>query len=228
MVPIFVVMTILLLVSIDAIVQASRKKKEAEAPVRATAPGIDQGIGVPAGLFLHPGHTWMELQPVGTVRMGLDAFVAKALGRIDRIRLLVSESGQRIRQGQPLFAVERDGKSVVLPSPVSGTLRSLNQAATEASAAATASPYRTWLCVIEPSRLGQELFGLKVAESAKLWLQQEVSRFSDWITNLGARGVVPALPDGGVPAVGVMGELEEAQWSEFQQEFLKVEPLVAS
>jgi|SaaInl8_200m_RNA_FD_contig_31_6183_length_1284_multi_7_in_0_out_0_1 glycine cleavage system H lipoate-binding protein len=226
MVPIFFVITILLLVSIDAILQSKKKRETAAQPVLATSPtGFAEGLGSPAGLFLHPGHTWMELQAVGTVRMGLDAFLTRTLGRIDSVRLLVSGSGERIRQGQPLLAVERDGKTVVLPSPVSGTLRTTNKAVTDAPASIAASPYRSWLCVIEPSRLGQELSTLKVAENAKLWLQNEASRFSNWVANLGAGGAVPALPDGGVPPVGVMGELGEAQWADFQQEFLKVEPV---
>ena len=227
MVPIFFVITILLLVSIDAIIQSKKKRETAAQPARATSPpGFDEGLGSPAGLFLHPGHTWMELQAVGTVRMGLDAFLARTLGRIDSVRLLVSGSDERIRQGQPLVAVERDGKTVVLPSPVSGTLRTTNKDATNAPASIAASPYRAWLCVIEPSRLGQELSTLRVAENAKLWLQSEVSRFSNWVANQGAGGAVPALPDGGVPPVGVMGELSEAQWSDFQETFLKTEPMV--
>jgi glycine cleavage system H lipoate-binding protein len=227
MVPIFFVMTILLLVSIDAIIQSRKKRQAVGQPAYAASPpGIDQGLSAPAGLFLHPGHTWMELQAVGTVRMGIDAFVAKTLGRIDSVRMLVSESGEQIRQGQPLLIVEREGKSVVLPSPVTGTLRMANSDAANTPSSISSSPYRAWLCVIEPSRLGQELSTLKVADGAKAWLQSEVKRFSDWVANLGASGVIPALPDGGVPTVGVMAELDDAQWADFQHEFLEVAPQV--
>ncbi len=45
--------------------------------VRPTAPGW---FHVPAGVQLHPGHTWARLEPDGLVAVGVDDFAHKLVG----------------------------------------------------------------------------------------------------------------------------------------------------
>ena len=221
MVPVFVVLTILLFVSIDAVVQARKRSAASVGPVPARPlRALTDGLAVPSGLFLHPGHTWLELQPSGSVRVGLDDFVNKAVGRIDRVKLLLSGSDSRVEQGQPMLEVEQAGKIVVLPSPVSGTVSASNRAVEARPGMLSEAPYQNWVYSIAPTRLGKEILSLKVAESATSWLKDEVDRFTQWLTNLGASQALPALADGGLPTVGVLGDLPSTEWQAFQEQFL--------
>jgi glycine cleavage system H lipoate-binding protein len=164
----------------------------------------------------------MELQPSGSVRVGLDDFINRAVGRIDRVKLLLSGSDSRVKQGQPMLEVEQAGKVVVLPSPVSGTVSASNRTVEARPRMLSEAPYQNWVYSIAPTRLGQELLSLKIADSATSWLKGEVDRFTQWLTNLGAGQGVPALADGGLPTVGVLGELQSNEWRAFQEQFLSV------
>ena len=65
MVAIFVVLAILLLVgAVDIGLERRRKRQE----IPEAGPGRVPEPGLPAGLFVHPGHTWAEILRSGQVR----------------------------------------------------------------------------------------------------------------------------------------------------------------
>lgn len=220
MVAIFVVLTVLAFVSVDAVIQMKRRRQmsavPAASPAGARIRAIGDGLSIPNGLFLHSGHTWAEVDPTGKVRVGLDDFVRQVLGRPDRVVLL--PSGTQVAQGEAMLTLERGARRIVLPAPVSGTIQAANTALM-ARQSPDAASYR-WAYTLRPSRLGEEIAHLKIAEKARAWLADEVQRFTDWLTGLTAANPVPALQDGGMPAVGVLAELDEPEWAEFQAQFL--------
>ena len=223
MVAIFFVLTILILVSLDFGLQRFRQWRRVPERLRQALdatrlPGLDEGLVLPAGLFLHQGHTWAELRPSGSVRVGMDDFVRRALGRIDRILLLAP--GERVSQGEPMMVAGRNGRQVILPAPVSGLIEEVNGAMAEHPEGLDEAYERGWAYTLRPTRIGHELPGLRVAETAGAWLEDEVRRFADWIKGLGIAGPAATLPDGGMPIVGVLGQLEQGAWKEFQKSFL--------
>ena len=223
MVAIFVVLTILICVSADLIIQKRKQKQPEPAPAGEPEPGgvrsFSEGLALPSGLFAHSGHTWAELQPSGAVRVGLDDFVMRALGPIDRVELL--DEGKPLQQGAPMLVLEQQGRRICLPAPLSGTVQTVNKTLDARPDAIQTSPYRNgWVYSLTPARLGTEIGSLKLAETAQAWLKDEVQRFTDWLTNLGAAQPVPALPDGGQPTVGVLSHLGQSGFSDFQKQFL--------
>ena len=62
-----------------------------------TAP-IVGGFQVPENLRYHPGHTWALGESPTLVRIGMDDFASKLVGKFSQIRL--PQRGQWIRQGQ--------------------------------------------------------------------------------------------------------------------------------
>ena len=103
MVAIFVILTILLLVAVDVAVQWHRQRESPALPAPPAALRAD----LPAGLFLHPGHGWVQVNTNGTAQVGVDAFVRQAVGAPDRITARVA--GAWIRQGEPMVQVEKKG-----------------------------------------------------------------------------------------------------------------------
>jgi glycine cleavage system H lipoate-binding protein len=123
MAAIFVVLTILVLLGVDALV--SRRRNQL---VPVNAGPIDPPTpepSLPAGLFLHPGHAWVEVLRSGAVRVGLDEFLRHVMGAPDR--LVMRRAGDEVRQGEPLLTLVRDGRQLVLRAPVSGTFDAVNE-----------------------------------------------------------------------------------------------------
>jgi len=73
---------------------------ETKAPERKLQPNYVAGFALPDNLRYHPGHTWALEESPTLVRVGLDDFAAKLLGKCDSIAL--PKRGQWIRQGQKL------------------------------------------------------------------------------------------------------------------------------
>jgi len=223
MVAIFVVLTILAFVSADAVIQMRRRRQmsalPAVSPAGARIRAIGDGLSIPNGLFLHPGHTWAEVHPTGKVRVGLDDFVRQVLGRPDRVTLL--PCGAQVAQGEAMLTLERGMRRIVLPAPVSGAIQAANTALMAQPESLDSAPYQ-WAYTLRPSRLGEEISQLRIAEKASTWLSAELQRFTDWLTGLTAAHPVPALQDGGMPSVGVLAKLDDPEWAEFQAQFLEI------
>ena len=102
----------------------------AQTPKLETAPRLAQslvgGFQVPEKLRFHPGHTWALSESPSLVRVGMDDFASKLVGKVDRIAL--PQRGQWIRQGQKIWTIFRDGASVDMVSPIEGSIADVNDA----------------------------------------------------------------------------------------------------
>jgi glycine cleavage system H lipoate-binding protein len=105
MVALFVILTIVVCVMADSIVQWAKAKKEdtAQAPGRLVPAYAFEDVTAPAGVFLDPGHTWMHLTHSGTAHVGVDGFAQKVMGRIDGVEL--PAVGDEVRRGDKLFTI---------------------------------------------------------------------------------------------------------------------------
>lgn len=225
MVAIFMVLTILVLVSVDAGIERARQRRLVKAgapepiPVRRRIQGVAEGLALPMGLFVHRGHTWAEVLASGSVRVGLDDFVRRTLGRLDRVDVL--RPGERVVQGEAMLTLEQGGRQVALPAPVSGVIEAVNETLSTNPEAVAEDPYQKgWAYVLRPSRLGQEIHELRVGETARAWLEDEVGRLVEWITGLRTAPAM-TLPDGGMPVVGALTYLHDAAWEDFERRFLR-------
>jgi len=178
-------------------------------------------FALPLGIFFHAGHAWVGLLGSGQVRVGLDDFLRRLLGRIDGVAL--PRIGTAVAQGEVLARVRQGGRTLGLRSPVNGTVVATNELWHEDSGRALGDPYgEGWLVELVPTNLARNLRDLKIAEPAAWWLQEEVRRFRDFAARCIASdpALGPRLADGGLPAEGVLERVDDAAWGRFQAEFL--------
>lgn len=118
------------------------------------------------GLYYTPDHTWAEILPDGTVRVGITDYAQKMLKTVRRIRL--ESVGAEVEQFEPFGIIESTKATSDLISPVSGVIKKVNENALRQPSIVNIDPYgRGWLVIIEPSNLDEELTELLDAEGYK-------------------------------------------------------------
>ena len=184
-------------------------------PVSAFAP-----IGVPLGVFLHPGHSWTGLNASGEMRFGIDEFLVQALGGVDRVEL--PKVGTRVERGKPVGTLWNHDRALPVLSPVTGTVVGVNQSLKRSTLPIDNDPYGAgWLAIVLPSDQRQAVSDLRVGAEAVRWLRRETQRFVDFIARQAAPGPIGVvLADGAHPVVGAASSLDDGGWSRFTQEFV--------
>jgi glycine cleavage system H lipoate-binding protein len=203
MVALFVLGTIVLFLAADAVVLVLQRRKAralepaAEAPVTLPSPRP-----MPGGMFVHPSHVWLTVDPQGLVRVGLDELAQRLLGRVESVRF--PAQGMRIEAGQTLFTVQLGSATVPIPAPVTGTIE-----ASQIPQDGSGPRPEAWMVAIRPERLGEEIRPLRVAEEAGRWLAREFGRLSEVLHGLRLAPAAATMPDGGEPVDGLLKVLDE-------------------
>lgn len=224
MVALFVILTIVVCVMADSIVQWAKAKKEAgaQAPDRLVPAYAFEDVSAPAGVFLDPGHTWLHLTHSGTAHVGVDGFAQKVMGRIDGVEL--PAVGAEVRRGDKLFAIRQGDRTAVFNAPIDGVVKAVDEVLARHPEAINADPYAMgWICSLSPKNLAANLKRLRVAEEAKSWLKSEVERFQEFFAArpLENMALGQVLQDGGQPTGGVLELMDDETWSLFAEQFLR-------
>ena len=98
----FVLVMFLLCISINYFYGYQKDKVAATSAPQPGKPEMirDGAIELPKGYAFHHGHTWVLDEGRQNVRVGVDAFAANLLGKIDRIE--VTPHDRWVRQGQKI------------------------------------------------------------------------------------------------------------------------------
>ncbi len=148
--------------------------------VRVVTPALVQAARphefcVPGGAFLSTAHAWARIEASGRVRVGLDDFARKALGKIEGLDL--PEKGATVRCGEPLFTVRRGQAAICFPAPLSGRVAEVNTGLVANPRWLEQSPYEGgWVCLLEAADLAGELNSLRVGKPVVDWYQGEIAR----------------------------------------------------
>jgi glycine cleavage system H lipoate-binding protein len=181
-------------------------------PVRAQAQ--IGGFAVAEDLYYHEGHTWARPEYGGRVRVGLDDFGRRLVGKVKAVGL--PPVGAELRQGQVAFSLRRNGHTVAVLSPVDGVVVHHNPEVTADPLSLHSSPYeRGWFVVVEPTQLRKNLKSLHFGEDAHRFIQSERDEL------LSLAGEVPLAADGGVAAEDLFEELGEETWLKAVNTFLR-------
>jgi glycine cleavage system H lipoate-binding protein len=182
------------------------------------APGTDDadGIPVPRWLWFAPGHTWLDVASDGVCHIGVDAFLARTLGGIDRVQFVTTKGLER---PAAVLTVRDVDLTVSFPNPV--LITGVNGALRADPARLARDPYGLgWLfegIVRDHASLpnGQTKLtdGLLRGDAATAWMRREGLRLRGLAEAASERiSGVRLAADGGLPAPGLIRTLphEEA------------------
>jgi len=218
MIALLVVITFLLAVVIDHLINRQPIPVANEAPLQAPQrprliPSIVAGFEVPDNLRYHPGHTWAVAESADLVRVGIDDFAAKLAGGVSRID--IPERGQWIRQGQRIIAMHHDGREIDLVSPIEGTVVDVNRKAIDDPQLAQKDPYGDgWLIAVNSPDAKTNFRNLLGGTIARRWMDEAAAR----LRSIAVPAAILAQ-DGGVAVTNVIDQLPDADWDKLTKEF---------
>jgi glycine cleavage system H lipoate-binding protein len=177
-------------------------------------PGVVGGFQVPANLRYHPGHTWALSEGPSMVRVGMDDFASKLIGKVERI--VLPQRGQWIRQGQKIATIFRDGAAVDMVSPIEGSVADVNDTLTGNPLLTRTDPYgEGWLVTVHSPDAKTNFRNLLAGTLAKWWTEESAGRLQKRMPMmLGA-----LAQDGGVAVDNLTDQIPDQQWSEIAKEF---------
>lgn len=225
MVALFVILTIVVCVTVDGVVQWRKSNKEGLSRLWADElVPIDafEKMSVPADIFLDGGHTWVKVAPSGTADIGLDSFAEKLVGTIDAV--VLPEVGTKVARGDVLFALRQGTRRAGFSSPLDGVVTDVHKDMNWNPEVVHEDPYKSgWICSIKPWKLAQNLKELRIANEARSWLREEAEKFQQFLASqpLETMQLGQVLQDGGHPVPGVLEYVDEGTWKKFNELFLK-------
>jgi glycine cleavage system H lipoate-binding protein len=185
-----------------------------EVPSRVV-PAMVAGFQVPENVRYHAGHTWALSESRELVRVGLDDFASKLIGKIESIAL--PQRGRWVRQGQKIWTIIRDGKSVDMVSPIEGTISDVNEAVAKDPDLARKDPYgEGWLVTVQAPDSKINFRNLLGGTLARAWTEDSALRLRKRMPVAMATALAQ---DGGVAVDDLSAHLPDEDWATLTKEF---------
>ncbi len=215
---VLVLVTFLVFILLDWVLNRKKVAQPAVAPSRAVSPALApayvEGFLVPERISYHPGHSWAVRERRNVVRVGIDEFAAALLGRAEKIELPMP--GQWIRQGQKVWGFLRGGEKAEMVSPTEGEVLEINTELLNDPSLLRKDPYgKAWLATIHVPDEESTARNMVPKGLITSWMQESVQRLYSLQPRLA--GAVAA--DGGRPAEDLLTGIAGADWKQITSEF---------
>jgi glycine cleavage system H protein len=186
------------------------------APGRGKTQGLLAGLPtwfrVPEGYGFHQGHTWMKVDLMSPdhrrlVKVGLDDFAQKLIGRVDAVEL--PPVGSRLAQGDKGWSLMVDSVAIPMLSPVDGEVVAVNQEVLRSPEILSHDPYGAgWLLKVKSDRIAADTRNLLSGKVARAWMETSLANLHP----IHHEALGPVLQDGGLPLEGIARVLGGDQW----------------
>ncbi len=174
---------------------------------------------IPGGVFISEGHCWANINEEGTVKVGIDDFAKKIVGKIDSFGL--PNLGMTIKKGQSLFTLTQGQRTISFKSPVSGKVKEINKFINNEVDSLDLSPYdKNFVCEIDADELDSELLSLKIGKAAVSFFQDEIERLQALKKKTMTGKAAKAEPEGTI-FIGEMEKLDDVSWKHFAETFFE-------
>lgn len=201
-----------------------RQKWTASASNDEATPALNENtVLAPKGIYYDKTHTWAFMEPDGNVKIGIDDFLQHVTGTLTRI--IMKEPGERVRKGEKILTIVREGKQLNIYAPVSGIIKEQNTLLLSDSTIINSSPFAEgWVYLIEPTNWVREIRFLFMGERYQEWLEDEFMRLKDFFAaSAKLKGTLQPqviLQDGGELTDHLLAEMGPEVWEEFQIKFI--------
>jgi glycine cleavage system H protein len=200
MVALMIVALVLSALTADYVVLGVRRRVPSERSVRE-----------PSGVFVAPGHMWLEPEAVGLVRIGADAMVGLLLGAPERIDW---SHPRVVKRGEPLAVLHARNRRLTLRSPVDGVVVERNTRL-DPAALAREPLGAGWLVRVRAQDLQKSLARAVSGDALREWSRRELDRLRSFALSAMPRGAVGATAaDGGPLGPDLLSILDEKAWTE--------------
>ncbi|HTS30068.1 MAG TPA: hypothetical protein VMH81_29555 [Bryobacteraceae bacterium] len=178
------------------------------------APAEDvEGIPLPGWLQYSANHMWLDVTDDGACHAGIDGFLSRALGTIDRITY-VWQSGRH----RPTAVLTVGGTDLELVFPNPFLLKKCNLYLRADPARITAEPYTGgWL--FEGVPVEDTTRNLVTGAEARRWMEEEQRSINQFLQEQQPGVPGASLCDGGLFASGVARQLDRDRLLALSQEF---------
>jgi len=178
-------------------------------------PAMVSGFQVPENVRYHSGHTWALSESRELVRVGMDDFASKLVGKIESIAL--PQRGRWVRQGQKIWTIFRDGKSVDMVSPIEGTVSDVNEAVVKDPSLALKDPFgEGWIVTVQAPDSKVNFRNLLGGALARMWTEDSALRLRKRMPVAMAAALAQ---DGGVAVDDITAHLPNEDWAVLTKEF---------
>lgn len=170
--------------------------------------------------YYHQGHSWVVPENANEVRVGVDDFAQKLVGKPSSI--VLPKIGSTLKQGEKGLELKFDNKSIEMISPVNGEVVAVNSDVINSPSLINDDPYMNgWLFKVKTPRLEADLKHLLSGNLAKFWMQETIEKIGNLLS--GNKGL--ALQDGGLIITGFAKEIANDQWDQLSRELLLTDDL---
>jgi len=178
-------------------------------------PALVAGFQVPENVRYHAGHTWALSEGRDLVRVGMDDFASKLVGKVENI--VLPQRGRWVRQGQKVWTIFRDGKSVDMVSPIEGTVTEVNNAVLKDPELARKDPYgEGWLLTVQAPDSKINFRNLMGGVLARMWTEDSALRLHKRMPIAMSAALAQ---DGGVAVDDITAHLPDEDWAALTKEF---------
>ncbi len=179
-------------------------------------PALVGGFKVPESMRYHPGHTWALSESPNLVRVGIDDFASKLMGKVEEVKL--PQRGQWVRQGQKIWSFKHNGKVVDMVSPIEGSVSDVNDAVARDPELARKDPYgEGWMVTVQSPDAKTNFRNLMGGALARWWTEEASSRLMKRIPS--SMGALALAQDGGAAIDDIAAHLPEEEWNSATKEF---------
>lgn len=166
------------------------------------------------GIFVHPGHAWVEVLEPSLVSVGADDFTRSVFGSVESFTL--PKPGALIQQGGKAWKMNKGERELVQTSPISGRIVEINRELEKDPKLLSQSDTRkNWIFKVEPIRLKTELKNLLHGKILSSWNQAVKDQLVATLTP----AEFPVLQEGGEIKPDLGDELTAEQWEKVTREF---------
>jgi glycine cleavage system H lipoate-binding protein len=180
------------------------------------SPGMGGWFRLPEEVFYHLGHSWAVSEGKNVVKVGMNDFAQKLVGKIDAIQ--VPALGSTVYQGERGWALKVDSRAIDMLSPVDGKVIAVNEEVLRAPQTINQDPYRNWLMKVESPSFSVDKRQLLSGAMARRWMEEvRENLMSRMSYDLGA-----VYQDGGLLVDGMARQLDREKWDGIAKEFFLV------
>jgi glycine cleavage system H protein len=191
----------------------SRPAKRVFEAAEKFIPVVNEWFRLPEEIYYHLGHSWAAPEGKNLVKVGVDDFAQKLVGKINAIQ--VPGIGSTINQGDKGWTLEVDSKSIDMLSPVDGKVVAINEKIVNSPENVNKYPYVSWLMKVESPRFSVNKKQLVSGTLAKKWMEEvRENLLSKMSYNAGL-----VYQDGGLLVDGMAKSLDKDKWDEIARDF---------